>query len=115
MTSRAVLWTLLCSWYIDQALTAWLLHSNVHSIALQLSDMVLKNNIIGGLLTIFYQLSLVITLFTSAFVFSKLLIIRLRKQERIKQALRGLAESTPITYLALEVVGQQITPSIMGF
>ncbi|CRG90549.1 hypothetical protein PISL3812_07593 [Talaromyces islandicus] len=114
--SRALIRIISFSWYLEQISVAWLLHIDLQPVTLRVSDMVLGNNLLGGILTMVYQISLLLTLFASGFIFSLALIIRLRKQERIKRAFQEVAETAPITYKALDMVfGRQLMPSILGY
>ncbi|KAH8697032.1 hypothetical protein BGW36DRAFT_159914 [Talaromyces proteolyticus] len=115
ISSRVLIRIIFFSWYIEQASTAWLLHLNLHPVTLRVSDKVLGNNILGGLLTMLYQVSLALTLFASGFISPLVLIILLRKKEPIKRAFQDLAETAPITYKVLEVFGKLLMPSFMGW
>lgn len=120
---RCAIYTISCvaqriiffSWYLEQASTAWLLHVAMHPVTLRVADKVLENNILGGLLTMFYQISLLAILVASAFISAILLFLRLRKHERIEKAFRALVETAPITYSALDIFGKMIMPSIASY
>lgn len=115
MFSRLAQRIILLSWYLEQASTAWLLHVALHPSTLRIADTMLKNNIVDGLLTMIYQISLMIILVISSYLFTVWLFIRLCKHERIGRAFQHLAETAPITYKALDLFGKAIMPGIMSF
>jgi hypothetical protein len=103
------------SWlYVELVSTAWLLHVDLQPVTLPVSDKILEDNILGGVLTMVYQISLILTLFATGFILSAMLFSRLCKQARIQQALRDLAETAPITYKAIDALGK-LVPSFMGY
>ncbi|GES58443.1 trans-3-hydroxy-L-proline dehydratase [Aspergillus terreus] len=106
---------LLFTWYIEQASTVWLLRVSLHPVTLRVSEKVLQNNVLGGVLTMVYQISLVLALFFSGAIPPVLLFARLRKLEWVQRASQNLAESAPITYKTLAIFGKQVLPSIGGF
>lgn len=106
---------ILLSWYLEQASTAWLLHVALHPVTLHVADVVLKNNIVDGVLTMFYQISLMIILVISAYISTVWLFLRLCKHERIGRAFQHLAETAPVTYKALDLFGKAIMPGVMSF
>jgi uncharacterized protein YacL len=86
----------------------------MHPVTLHAADKMLKNSIIGGLLTMFYEISLMVTLAAFAWISSILLFVRLRKHERIEKAFRDLAERAPIIYRVLDIFGKLIIPCVMS-
>jgi hypothetical protein len=112
--SRTALRIISFAWYIEQALITWLLQAGIHPIMLQVSDQMLKNNILGATLTYAYQISCISTPIISAHLISKLLSTLLYKQQRIKQASQDLAEFAPITYKGMKVLGNLFMPNILG-
>jgi hypothetical protein len=113
--SRIALRIMSLAWYIEQALITRLLHTDIHPVMLQLSQKILKDNVLGGLLTYAYQISCVLTPIFSAHFFSRLLFILLYKQQRIRQASQDFARFAPITYKGMQVFGQLFMPNILGF
>lgn len=113
--SRAAIRIFGFSWYIELASTTWLLHIDLHPVTLQISDQVLENDLAGGLLTLFYHISYLLTVVVSAVIFSNLLFIRLGKQGWIKQRFQDLAGSIPITNKTLQAVGRHfIMPKVLA-
>lgn len=113
--SRLVQRIISLSWYLEQASTAWLLHVALHPVTLHVADTMLKNNIVDGVLTMSYQISLMIILVISAYISTVWLFIRLCKHERIGGAFQHLAETAPVTYKALDLFGKVIMPGVMSF
>ncbi|KAJ5381194.1 uncharacterized protein N7496_003622 [Penicillium cataractarum] len=113
--SRITMRTISFAWYIEQALILWLLRVDLHPVTLRVSDKLLENNVLGGVLTGFYQISRVLILIAVAHFSSRLLFIRLTKVERIKQALQDLAVSAPVSYKGIIVFIQLFMPNIPGF
>jgi hypothetical protein len=114
VVSRMALRTISLAWCIEQALITWLLHADIHPIMLQISEKVLKNNILGGLLTYAYQISCMLTPIFSAHFFSKFLFILMYRQQRIRQASQDFARLAPITDKGMKVFGNLFLPNILG-
>lgn len=102
------------AWYIEQALITWLLHVDIHPKMLQLSQKMLRNNVLGGTLTYAYQISCILTPIVSAHFFSRLLLILLYKQRRIKQACQDFANFAPITHKGMQLFSNVFMPNILG-
>ncbi|GLI79716.1 hypothetical protein PoHVEF18_008056 [Penicillium ochrochloron] len=112
--SRMALRIISLAWYIEQALITWLLHADIHPTMLQLSQKMLKDNVLGGLLTYAYQVSCMLTPIFSAHFFSKFLFILMCRQQRIRQASQDFARFAPITYKGMKVFGNLFMPNILG-
>jgi hypothetical protein len=116
MISHVAVRIICSSWlYVELVSTAWLLHVDLRPATLPVSEKILENNILRGVLTMVYQISLILTLFATGFIVSAVLFRRLCKQARINQALRDLAETAPTTYKAIDVFGKLFMPNFMGF
>jgi hypothetical protein len=111
--SRVVLRTISFAWYIEQAFITWLLYDVLRPVTLQVSDKLLKINIVGGLLQHVYQISRLLALSASAHLFTKLIIILLRRQQRIRRASQDLAEFAPITSTGIQILVQVVMPNIL--
>lgn len=112
--SRVTMRIISFAWYIEQALIIWLLHVDIHPLTLRVSDKILENNILGGVLAYLYQISRILILLAAAHSI-KLLFICLGKVRRIKHGLQDLAVSASITYKGVVVLGKLFLPNLLGF